>query len=106
MRYFIDAKIKVFLGMRESKSLIKNLSLVFIVLASLFAFSPEYAQVPRKETTIEVVIELQQEKQVVVAPVSPSVPKRIAPGSKTLPGVRSIQQHLIACLQHHSSLSC
>ncbi|HMJ68782.1 MAG TPA: hypothetical protein VK508_07800 [Cyclobacteriaceae bacterium] len=96
--------------MGEAKSMIKNLSLVFIVLASLFAFSPEVVQVHRKVTTIEVVLQQYCEEKLLAAfspfPAPQHLTSEPESVSQTLPGVRSRQKYLVACLQHHSSLSC
>jgi hypothetical protein len=94
--------------MGEAKSMIKNLSLVFIVLASLFAFSPEAVQVHRKVTTVEVALQQHCEEKLIAVSIALQAPGHFTPEFKlqTLPGVRSHQKYLVACLQHHSSLPC
>jgi hypothetical protein len=88
--------------------MIKRLSLIFIVLASVFAFQPALPPAPRTIATTEVVlIERQESIEVPATPVVATAVSRnkIVLVPNTLPGVRSTR-HLVECLQHHSSLSC
>lgn len=87
--------------------MIKRLSLVFIVLASVFAFQPALPPAPRTIATTEIVlIERQEQIEIQPVPVAAAVSYENATAvPKTLRGIRSTR-YLIECLHYHSSLSC
>jgi hypothetical protein len=88
--------------------MIKKLSLIFIVLASVFAFQPALLPAPRTIATTEVV--LVERREHIEVPTAPIVARAVSHETivlvpNTLPGVRSTR-YLVECLQYHSSLPC
>jgi hypothetical protein len=90
--------------------MIRKFCLIFVLLASLFSFESIAAPAPTAHVTTEVVITIErqdrQEENIVLPIRRVSIPEHFFATPKTLKGNHHLQELLIACLQHHSSLSC